>query len=100
MAFWPILRGAAGGTMKARSDLNGYLLQLQGRLRLGALLRGAAILTSAALATTVLLVLISNHFAFSSGSLTGSRIVLLIVLAFAVGFGLALPLYGLDRRST
>ena len=84
--------------MSSRSQLDAYILQLEARLRLGALLRGGAILTSAALAVTVVLVLITNHFAFSSGSLTGARIILLIAVAFAVGFGLALPLYGLDRR--
>ena len=67
-------------------------------MRLGALLRGAAILTSVALAATVLLVLITNALAFSSISMTGARIVLFIALSFAIGFGLAIPLYGLDRR--
>jgi hypothetical protein len=84
--------------MSTREQLNSYIGQLQRRLRLGALLRGAAILTSAALAATVILVLISNAFAFSQGSITGARIALFIALAFAVGFGLALPLYGLSPR--
>lgn len=84
--------------MSARSELNAFIRRVQARLRLGALLRGTAILTSVALAVTVMLVLVSNLFAFSAGSLTGARILLLIALAFALGFGIALPLYGLDRR--
>src|SRR5580692_10594477 len=87
--FQSILRFAPGGPMSSRSQLDAYIGRLEGRLRLGALLRGAAILTSAALVTTLLLVLVANHFAFSYGVITGSRIVLLIALAFAVGFGLA-----------
>ena len=43
------LASAAGGTMSTREQLNSYIKQLERRLRLGALLRGAAILTSAAL---------------------------------------------------
>ena len=43
--------------------------------------------------------MVANHFAFLLGqSSPAPRILLLIVLAFAVGFGLAVPLYGLDRR--
>ena len=75
-----------------------YIRELESRLRLGAILRGGAILTSVALAATVLLVFVANLFAFSDGSLTGARVALLLALAFAVGFGLAIPLYGLDRR--
>ena len=86
--------------MSTRDLLNGYIQQLQARLRLGAILRGGAIFTSAALAATVVLVLISNAFAFSSWSLTSARIALLLVLAFTIGFGLAIPLYGLNRRKT
>ena len=84
--------------MRSRSRLDAYIQGLQGRLRLGAALRGAAILTSAALVATVVLVLITNHFAFSSVSLTSARIALFVALAFTMGFGLAVPLYGLDRR--
>src|ERR1700733_512407 len=89
-AFQSILRFAPGGPMSSRSQLDAYIAKLEGRLRLGALLRGAAILTSAALVATVLLVLIANHFAFSTFSLTSSRILLLIVMASAVGFGLSI----------
>ena len=46
--------------MSFRDQLNSYIQQLERRLRLGAMFRGAAILTSVALATTVVLVLITN----------------------------------------
>jgi hypothetical protein len=42
--------------MNARYQLSIYLDKLQGRLRTGAVLRGAAVLTSAALIATVILV--------------------------------------------
>ena len=48
--------------MSFRDQLNSYIQQLERRLRLGAMFRGAAILTSVALATTVVLVLITNAF--------------------------------------
>ena len=86
--------------MNTRDQLNAYVGELEKRLRLGALLRGGAILTSVALTATVLLVLITNALAFSTWSLTSARIALIIAIAFAAGFGLALPLYGLDRRRT
>ena len=60
--------------MSIRDQLNSYIQRLEKRLRLGALLRGAAILTSVALAATVVLVLITNAFAFSKWSITGARI--------------------------
>ena len=84
--------------MSSRSQLEAYIKKIEGRLRLGAWMRGGAILTSVALAVTVLLVLATNALAFSSISITGARIVLFIALAFAAGFGLAVPLYGLNRR--
>ena len=84
--------------MKTRDQLNAYVGELEKRLRLGALLRGGAILTSVALTMTVVLVLIANALAFSSWSLTTARVALILALAFAAGFGLAVPLYGLDRR--
>ena len=84
--------------MRTADLLNSYIEQIKKRLRMGALLRGTAILTSAALAVTLLLVLITNAFAFSPVSITGARVTLFLALALAVGFGLAVPLYGLDRR--
>lgn len=84
--------------MSTRDQLNSYIRQLEGRLRLSLSLRGAAILTSAALAATVVLVLITNAFAFSRGSITTARVALLFALALAVSFGLAVPLKALNRR--
>jgi hypothetical protein len=84
--------------MSKWDQLDTYLKQLQRRVRLGALLRGAALVTAAALTTTLVLVLITNAFAFSHGSLTSARVALFLALALAVGFGLALPLYALNRR--
>jgi hypothetical protein len=84
--------------MTARAELNAYLEQLEKRLKRSALLQGIAILTVSALVITVLLVLITNHFAFSDGSLLGGRLILLLVLGLGVAFGLAIPLYRLTRR--
>ena len=58
----PVPGHAKGGIMSTREQLNSYIQELERRLRLGAVLRGAAILTSAALATTIVLVLIINLF--------------------------------------
>jgi hypothetical protein len=84
--------------MSLRDQLNSYIQQLERRLRLGAMLRGGAILTSVALATTVILVLITNAFAFSRWSITSARVALLFALVMAVTFGIALPLIALNRR--
>jgi hypothetical protein len=84
--------------MSLRDQLNSYIHQLERRLRLGAMFRGGAILTSVALATTVVLVLITNAFAFSRWSITSARVALLFALVLAVTFGIALPLIALNRR--
>jgi len=84
--------------MNTRYHLDSYIKQVQKRLRIGAVLRGTAVFTSVALALTVVLVLFANHYAFASWTLTTSRVVLLIALALVIGFGLALPLYGLNTR--
>jgi hypothetical protein len=84
--------------MSVRDQLNSYLQQLERRLRLGAMLRGAAILTSVALAATVVLVLITNALAFSRWSINSARVTLLFALVLAVTFGIALPLFALNRR--
>jgi hypothetical protein len=84
--------------MSARLELNSYIGQLERRLRLKSILRGAAILTSAALITTLVLVWIANGFAFSRWSVNGSRLVLLIALSGAIVFGLVLPVMRLTRR--
>ena len=45
-----------------------------------------------------LLVLYTNAYSFSDGSLLTARILLVICLALAVGFGLLLPILSLNRR--
>src|SRR5216684_2752548 len=98
-ACGPISRDpGAGGHMSFRDQLNSYIHQLERRLRLGAMFRGAAILTSVALAATVVLVLITNALAFSRWSITSARVALLFALVLAVTFGIALPLIALNRR--
>jgi hypothetical protein len=84
--------------MSTREQLNSYIQELERRLRLGAILRGAAILTCAALATTVLLVLIINLFAFSQGALISARTILLLAIAAAVCLGLYFPLRRLNQH--
>ena len=84
--------------MSARSELNSYLEQLESRLKRQAWLRGAAVLAATALAVTIVLVLISNHYAFSDGSLWSARAILFAILALGIAFGLAVPLYRLTRR--
>jgi hypothetical protein len=84
--------------MSLRDQLNSYIRQVEKRLRLGAIVRGAAILTSVALAATVVLVLITNALAFSHWSITSARVALLFALVLAVTFGIALPVIALNRR--
>ncbi|MCP5111133.1 MAG: hypothetical protein GY953_09885, partial [bacterium] len=49
---------------------------------------------------TVALVMFTNAFAFSDGSLTVARVILFLALALAVGFGVVMPLLRLNRRTT
>jgi len=84
--------------MSFRDQLNSYIHQLERRLRVGAVMRGAAVLTSVALVTTVVLVLITNAFAFSQWSITSGRVALLFSIVLALTFGIALPLKALNRR--
>ena len=86
--------------MSALELLNAYLKRLEARFRLAALVRGLAITATSALAATVVIVLAANWFAFSERSLTAGRVALFLCLAFALGFGLALPLTRLNRRKT
>ena len=78
--------------------LDAYLRRLEQRMRWGALARGAAILGAAALGVTVAAVLVANEFAFSSVSVTAARIAVFLAVAFALSFGLVLPLLRLNRR--
>ena len=84
--------------MSAIQELRSYVKQLRSRFRLGAAVRGAAILAAVALVATILLTVIISRFAFSRDSLWGARGALLLSLAVAATFGLALPLWRLSRR--
>jgi len=84
--------------MSSFDRLNGYLRQLEQRLRWSAVGRGAALLSVAALLVTVLLVLIVNSFAFSPGSLLWARMALFVAVALALAFGIVLPLLRLNRH--
>ena len=86
--------------MSKRDQLDSYLKQVEKRLRLEITLRGAAILMSAALGATVILVLVTNALAFSEGSISEARLVLLFTIVVALGAGSILPLYALNRRRT
>jgi hypothetical protein len=79
-------------------QVNRYLHSLERRLRWGAFTKGAAITAVAALVITILLVLYTNAYAFSELSLRIARVLLVISLALAIGFGLLLPLLSLNRR--
>jgi len=78
--------------------LNAYLKQLESRMRVSALGRGAAVAGLCAVLATILLVLITNRFAFSELSVAWARAALFVILAFAIGFGVVLPLLRLNRR--
>jgi hypothetical protein len=84
--------------MSARDQLDSYLKQLEKRLRLSLLLRGAAILILVALTATLILVVAVNAFAFSAWSVSSARVVLLMALIVAASVGLALPLYALTTH--
>ena len=84
--------------MNPIEQVNGYLKDLERRLRWSAITRGAALLTAGALLATLALVAWSNSQAFSDASVRVSRVLLFIVVALAVAFGLVLPLLSLNRR--
>jgi len=81
-----------------REQLHAYIAGVEKRLRWSTVLRGAAILTASALAATLVLVAIANTRAFSQGSITWSRLALILILAGAAGAGLGVPLRRLTRR--
>lgn len=83
--------------MSYQIELDLFIAKLQQRLRLGAWLRGAAIFAATALLVTLALVLALNQFAFPAHGVTLSRIVLLLALAGAAAFGIALPVARLTR---
>jgi hypothetical protein len=83
--------------MSNRNELDSYIARLQHRLRLGAWLRGAAMFTSTALLVTVLLVLLLNRFAFPAHGVNAARVAIVVALAVAALFGLALPVIRATR---
>ncbi len=84
--------------MTALEQLNAYLKLLELRVRLFAASRGAALIAVLALALTVLLVWISNRYAFAQSVVLPLRIVLFLALAVSISFLLAIPLLKLNRR--
>ena len=74
--------------MNARQELDSYISQLERRVRLDTLSRGAAIVAAAALGATVVLVLLANLRAFSEGLMGSgaavSTIVFLLSLSVSV----------------
>src|SRR4029077_7961248 len=84
--------------MNARQELDSYISQLERRVRLDTLSRGAAIVAAAALGATVVLVLLANLRAFSEGSVIGWRLILFCVLVFVASGGLEIPRSRLSRR--
>jgi hypothetical protein len=84
--------------LSAIEDLRSYAKRLQDRFRLGVLARGAAALAALALIATVVLVVVSSHYAFSDASLLGARLFLIVALALGSAFGLAIPLWRWSQR--
>jgi len=84
--------------MSKQSELNSYIAQLLGRLRLRVWLMGAAVLTGTALVTTITLVLALNHYAFPATGVKGARLVLFLALALVTAFCIVLPLIRLSSR--
>jgi hypothetical protein len=84
--------------MSAIEELRSYAKRLQDRFRLGVMARGAAALAALALVATVVLVVVSSHFAFSEASLWSARATLLVALGLGAAFGLAIPLWRWSQR--
>jgi hypothetical protein len=84
--------------VSAIEELRSYARRLRDRFRLGVLARGTAVLAALALIATLLLTLITSRFAFSSPSLWSARVVLIVALALAAAFGLAIPLWRWSQR--
>jgi hypothetical protein len=84
--------------MSARHDLDAYLDQLERRLRMSAVSRGAALVAATALATTIVLVAVMSIVAFSNGSLTAARVALAAAIITAALLALILPIRRFTRR--
>ncbi len=84
--------------MTALEQLNGYVRQVERRLRLFAASRGFAFVAGVALGLTLLLVAICNRFQFAQSIVLPLRILLLLAVASIVSFGLAIPLWKVTRK--
>jgi hypothetical protein len=84
--------------MRPFDELMAYLGRVRRRMIVSTALRGAAIAAICALLATVVLVLLTNAFAFSATSLTLSRALLFLSVAFAVAFGLIAPVLAINDR--
>ena len=87
--------------MSALESLDGYLKELERKMRLAAWTRGVAVAAFCALIATLLLVTYTNSTAFAERDVLVGRFVLFLVLALAVTFGIVLPLIvaGMDAIS-
>jgi hypothetical protein len=84
--------------MNALDLVNQFLRALERRLRFFALSRGSAITAAVALSVTVLLVFLTNRFAFSETSLFWARGALVVALGIAIALGAVLPYLRVNRR--
>ena len=77
--------------MNAMDVVNQYLHGLERRLKMFAISRGSAITAIVALGVTILMVMLTNRFAFSSASLMWARGVLFVSLGIAIALGIVQP---------
>lgn len=78
--------------MSKQNELNSYIMQVLGRLRLRAWVLGSTILILTALITTIALVLLLNHYAFPMNGVRGARFGLAFALAIVAAVGVIVPL--------
>ncbi|MBS1821723.1 MAG: hypothetical protein JST61_07090 [Acidobacteria bacterium] len=86
--------------MSRRDELNSYIAQTRGRLRLQAWTMGFLVLAGTALLTTIVLVLVLNHYAFPAVGVKGARVALFVLLAVAAAAGIVFPLMRLTSERT
>ncbi|MBS1801527.1 MAG: hypothetical protein JSS95_17080 [Acidobacteria bacterium] len=86
--------------MSRRDELNSYIAQTRSRLRLQAWTAGFLVLAGTALLTTIVLVLILNHYAFPAVGVKGARVALFVLLGVTAAAGIALPLMRLTPERT
>jgi hypothetical protein len=84
--------------MTALEQLNNYLRRVQLRLRLFVASRGMALVSFLALILTVILVWISNRYAFAQHVVLPLRVLLFLALAAAASCFLVIPLLRVNRR--